>query len=1148
MCGIAGFVGLDDEPLLRAMCASLTHRGPDDSGFFIAPGVGLSMRRLSIIDLQTGRQPISNEDGSIHVVLNGEIYNYEELTRRLEQRGHVFKTASDTETIVHLYEDYGLDFAQHLRGMFAIALWDAKRKRLVLVRDRIGEKPLYFTHAGNELLFGSEPKAILQRNIPRRVNAQAVCEFLAAGYVPAPRTFYDSMNKLPPGHLLVHDAAGVNIRAYWRRGEQCTRSDLSFRAASDGLIEMLTDTVKLCLKSDVEVGAFLSGGVDSSVIVALMCEHKARVQTFAVGYGGKATGFNELHHAKRVAEQLGTRHHELILDAQSTIELLPRILWSYDEPHGEPSSTLVYRLCEFTRQQVSVALGGTGGDEIFYGYPRHKGIRLLQYYKLFPRILREQLVERVVLKWPESTRGSRFAKRAKRFVEGCDKPPEIAYLGWVSLLHRDVRAALLSEETRAAADDPAGDGFLQAYLVGGDDRDLLARAADLDVGAYLPEYQLAYMDRMSMAHGLEARSPLCDYKLVDYVTSLPASYRLRRTHSKHIFKSIARRWVPKAIAERKKVGFDSPIGQWFKDELRGFMLEFLSRDNVERSGVLSYEGVSRVLGDHLSGRRDYSLQLWSILAIEAWHRMYIEDRITDGRDYSLSDLRGASICPQPRPAANEKAHPSACSEASGGKAEAPRPLVDGDWNRKKLWDAAPRLIRRAIGPVLGRMPATWLLGRRFRRQLAFIEESQWWNEHRIGEYHLQRLRHLCRLAYERAPFYRRRLDDAGLRGGSLRSIEELRLLPTIAADDVRRHLDEMCVVPTDAAGVDLISTGGTGGAPLSLYIGNDRSVIEYAFLSASWRRAGYCLDTPLAVFRGHVVPKNRSGLRHEYDPLLRHHYYSSFHLTDENMRRYLEHLRSIGPCYLHVYPSVVFMLARFLRRSGLDAPGNVRGIIAESEIVYPEQRDLVEKVWACRYFSCYGHSEKLVLATECEHSADYHVWPTYGYFELLDDDGNSVNTPGQRGEIVGTGFINQVMPFIRYRTGDHATYVANRCVACGREHTIIRDIRGHRVQEMLVAADGSALPWTALNMHDETFARVRQFQFAQAVAGRAILRVVPAEGFGQADMQRIYQSLDRKLRNRIEFSIDLVESIELSSRGKAIYVDQRIPRVPPADT
>jgi phenylacetate-CoA ligase len=348
------------------------------------------------------------------------------------------------------------------------------------------------------------------------------------------------------------------------------------------------------------------------------------------------------------------------------------------------------------------------------------------------------------------------------------------------------------------------------------------------------------------------------------------------------------------------------------------------------------------------------------------------------------------------------------------------------------------------------------------------------------------------------------------------------------------------IAPTSAQ-VDYVSTGGTSGAPLQFYIGADRSSVEYAYLIASWQRAGYRPGVPLAVFRGRIVPPDASGLRHEYDRLLKHHYYSNFHMTDGQMQRYLGHVGDIGPCFLHVYPSAIEALARFVVRAGISAPRNIRGIIAESEIVYPEQRALAESVFGCRYFSSYGMTEKVVAAAECESSSHYHVWPTYGYFELLDESGAPVRTPGDRGEIVGTGYINSVVPFIRYRTGDYATYVAHRCEGCGREHPVIKDIRGHRVQESLVASDGALISWTSLNMHDDTFERVLRFQFVQVVPGKAHLKVIPGVGFGAADGERIQRNLGLKLDGRLEFVIETVDSIELSRTGKVIYVDQRVP-------
>ena len=464
-------------------------------------------------------------------------------------------------------------------------------------------------------------------------------------------------------------------------------------------------------------------------------------------------------------------------------------------------------------------------------------------------------------------------------------------------------------------------------------------------------------------------------------------------------------------------------------------------------------------------------------------------------------------------------------------------------SKKNLWEKATPLLKTTLGRGLGLISPAWLLGKSFRENCKFVRDAQWWSAEHSREYKVNKLRKMLKLAYEKTKFYRRMFDSVGFRPGDIKTLDNMNQLPTIDKQVVIENILDMCTKNIRAIDVDYGSTGGTSGTPINFYMNADRSPTEYGYLVASWERVGYKLGMPIVVLRGRMVSADRNGLHHEYDPILRHHYYSSFHTTDENMRRYLEHITTIGPCFLHVYPSTIAALARFVLRSRLNVPRNLQGIIAESEIVYAEQRQMVERVFGCRYFSCYGHSEKLVLAAECEENNDYHVWPTYGYFELLDDGGNPVTTQGQRGEIVGTGFINTVMPFIRYRTGDWATYVGERCQACGREHTVIRDIRGHRIQEVLIAADGSEISWAALNMHDDTFLHVRQFQFLQETPGQAVLRIVPADRFGEDDANRIHRNLGRKLDRQLDFTIELVEAIPLSARGKAVYVDQRIQQV-----
>jgi phenylacetate-CoA ligase len=460
-------------------------------------------------------------------------------------------------------------------------------------------------------------------------------------------------------------------------------------------------------------------------------------------------------------------------------------------------------------------------------------------------------------------------------------------------------------------------------------------------------------------------------------------------------------------------------------------------------------------------------------------------------------------------------------------------------SRKNVWESLPSPLKAVAGRVLGLIPLSIALGGRFRERLRFVEQAQWWPAERARAYQLAELRRICTLAYDESPFYRRMFSLVGFLPGDLKDPADLAQLPTIDKTTINEHMQEMCTIAPTSRHVDYVTTGGTSGTPVRFYMPADRSATEFAHLVASWHRAGYEVGARLAVLRGRVVAADRRGLRHAFDPLLRSHYYSNFHMDEESMRRYLAHIGTIGPCFLHVYPSAVAQLARAVTRGG-EMPENVLGILAESENVYPDQRQFVERVFGRRMFSTYGHTEKLVAAAECEESTDYHVWPTYGMFELLDDDGKSVASPGCTGEIVGTGFISHVMPLIRYRTGDYATYVGQRCGACRREQTIIADIRGHNLQEILVTKHGAHITWTALNVHDDTFDRVLQFQIRQEVKGRATLLVVPAQGFGDVDRQRIAQTLRRKLDGQIDVELETAKTLPVTERGKAIYVDQRI--------
>ncbi len=449
-------------------------------------------------------------------------------------------------------------------------------------------------------------------------------------------------------------------------------------------------------------------------------------------------------------------------------------------------------------------------------------------------------------------------------------------------------------------------------------------------------------------------------------------------------------------------------------------------------------------------------------------------------------------------------------------------------------------MKNIVGKVFGVVPLEYLVGKKFREQLNFLQESQWWSYERARKYQLTKISEICTLAFNNSSYYRNLFLDCGFHPRDIKKIRDFQRLPCIDKLTISKHLMNMLTMSIRSSRVDYITTGGTSGIPLKFYINSSRSQIEYAYLVASWQRSGYQLGDTMAVFRGKLVSQDRSGVWQEYDPVFRQQFYSTFHMSDIDMQRYVEHMRTIGSCFLHVYPSSVFNLARFLRRNNIQPPKNILGIIAESEIVYPEQREMVEEVFGCRYFSSYGHTEKLVAAAGCEKSNNYHVWPTYGFFELLDDDDNPVTTPGQRGEIVGTGFINTVVPFIRYRTGDYATYIGDHCPECGRNHLLISNIEGHRTQENLITRDGSLISWTSLNMHDDTFDDVLQMQFYQDTPGEAILKIVPAHSYTKDSEFLIYKNIGKKLGDNVTFTIKQVDSISLTNRGKSVFVDQQI--------
>jgi asparagine synthase (glutamine-hydrolysing) len=580
------------------------------------------MRRLSIIDLATGKQPIHNEDKTVWVVLNGEIYNYPDLRKDLEAKGHRFYTQSDTEAIVHAYEEYGDDVPKQLRGMFAFALWDETRQRLLLARDRIGKKPLLYSIIGSELVFASEFQAILRHpGVSREVNESAISHYLSFLCVPAPLTAFAAVRKLEPGHVLIWQDGEIEIRRYWSLDFR-NKVEIGEREAGERVVDLLRDAVRVRLMSDVPLGAFLSGGIDSSAVVALMSELSSeRVKTFSIGF--EEQEFNEIGHARRVAERFGTDHHEFIVRPKA-VEVLPTLVRHYGEPYADSSAIPTYYLAKMTRQHVTVALNGDGGDECFAGYERYAAMRMADRYHHLPRLLREQVVEPAVAAIPEagSTR-SRLGK-ARRFLDVMGRPGGERYLGLTCAISQKLKADLCTTEFLSRTSGASALSYVQPWFEGNGEIDVVDRALMADTSNYLPNDLLVKVDIASMAVSLEARSPFLDHNVMEFAASLPAQYKLRGLTTKYVLKNALKGLLPSANLTRSKMGFGVPIGRWFRGELKGYLEETILSERALGRGYFKRETVNHMVDEHTDGRRDYAHQLWTLLMLELWHQEFID--------------------------------------------------------------------------------------------------------------------------------------------------------------------------------------------------------------------------------------------------------------------------------------------------------------------------------------------------------------------------------------------------------------------------------------------------------------------------------------------------------------------------------------------
>lgn len=623
MCGIAGVVSSNresniTEALVRHMCDQIVHRGPDDEGIYVADGSGLGMRRLSIIDVAGGHQPVFNEDRSCWIVYNGEVYNFPELRPELEKRGHRFYTKTDTEVIIHLYEEMGADCVKKLRGMFGLAIFDKAKRKLVLARDRLGKKPLHFALHNGNLYFASEIKSILAA-VPElaEVNSQALLEYLYFGYVPEPITAFTGIQKLPSGHLLEFENGRVSIRQYWDLPEYNTHSPKSEEECLEELERRLYEATKIRLISDVPLGAFLSGGVDSSTVVALMARASAGpVKTFSIGF--KKDDFNEASYARMVAQKFGTDHHEMILepDVVGTVEHLTSAL---EEPFGDSSMLPTYYVSQMARQHVTVALSGDGGDEIFAGYDRYRIHAGRQLFEYIPEWARKFYRDKVFSRLPSGMRGRKLSYNIslpwqERYVDG---------LSFLPAFERDM--PLLSDEFRAVlrrGEDPGN--VLRRRFTAAPTKDPVSQILYVDTKTYMVDDILAKVDRMSMLNSLETRAPILDHVFIEWVTGLPPKWKLRGKDQKYILRKLAERvGVPREALYRQKQGFSLPLMHWMRNELKDMLMILLEPRTLER-GYFLPSGMRGVMDDFLVRGRTNTGRIWRLLMFELWHRNFLE--------------------------------------------------------------------------------------------------------------------------------------------------------------------------------------------------------------------------------------------------------------------------------------------------------------------------------------------------------------------------------------------------------------------------------------------------------------------------------------------------------------------------------------------
>ena len=628
MCGICGIVRRNDkfnirQETLQRMNDVIYHRGPDDEGFYTDNKAGLAMRRLSIIDLAGGHQPIQNEDGTIKIVFNGEIYNFQELRQKLEAAGHRFATNSDTEAIVHGYEEYGVEVVHHLRGMFGFAIWDTNEESLFLVRDRPGIKPMHYYLDDEKFLFGSEIKSILQcENVPREVNLDALDRFLTFEYVFSPETIFQNIHKLPPGHFLLLQKGKIRVEQYWDNLPEVGQEQ-SEEYYAQHLAELLEESTKMRMISDVPLGALLSGGIDSSAIVGYMARNSERpVKTFSIGF--EEQSYNELEYARTVAKHFNTEHHELTIKPDA-VDLVDNLVNNLDEPFGDFSIFPTYLVSKMAREHVTVALSGDGGDELFAGYDTYIADWVARAYQKLPSALRKQAIPALVKQIPPSPKKKGLANRTKRFVEGTMLPPELMHTRWMIFLQKQEKRKLYKGELLESFEQGDSHKYILEYFQRSASAETpLAQQGYVDIKSYMTDDILVKVDRMSMAPSLEARVPFLDHKVMEFAAKIPTRLKLKGLTTKYILKKAVNDLLPEKILVRGKEGFSIPIKNWLMNELRPLLLDTLSEERVTKRGYFQPAYVKQLVQEHLDGKDNHSHRLWALMMFEIWHQNYID--------------------------------------------------------------------------------------------------------------------------------------------------------------------------------------------------------------------------------------------------------------------------------------------------------------------------------------------------------------------------------------------------------------------------------------------------------------------------------------------------------------------------------------------